>query len=154
MTYLGETDYLPTATLAEKRLAFDDLYLRMRAMPEPDRVALIRALAGQYGIDLDQHCRNLIMDWSELKTFAGEQLCTIGAHTVHHYELAKLPAAEARHEIEQSVRIIKAQFGIAPLHLSYPIGSPVAAADRAASGHAAGRTQARPRRGAGRVPGQ
>lgn len=130
VTYLGETDYLPTASLAEKRRAFDDLYLRMRAMPEPDRVALIRALAEQYGLDLDQHCRNLIMDWSELKTFAGEQLCTIGAHTVHHYELAKLSDVEVRNEIEQSVRIIKAQFGIEPIHLSYPIGGPAAAGPR------------------------
>jgi peptidoglycan/xylan/chitin deacetylase (PgdA/CDA1 family) len=130
VTYMGETDYLPTKTLAEKHEAYDDLYWRMRAMPEPDRVQLIRALAGQYGLDLDAHCRELIMDWSELKTFAGEQLCTIGAHTVHHYELAKLPPAEARNEIEQSVRIIKAQFGIAPIHLSYPIGGPASAGER------------------------
>ena len=130
VTYLGETDYLPTKTLAEKNEAYDNLYWRLRAMPEPDRVQLIRALAGQYGLDLDTHCRELIMDWAELKTFAGEQLCTIGAHTVHHYELAKLPPAEARNEIEQSVRIIKAQFGIAPIHLSYPIGGPVSAGER------------------------
>lgn len=130
VTYLGETDYLPTKTLAEKLEAYDDLYGRLRAMPEADRVALIRALAGQYGVDLDAHCRALIMDWSELKTFAGDQLCTIGAHTVHHYELAKLTPVEARNEIEQSVRIIKAQFGKAPIHLSYPIGSPVAAGER------------------------
>lgn len=130
VTYLGETDYLPTKTLAEKNEAYDNLYWRLRAMPEPDRVQLIRALAGQYGLDLDAHCRELIMDWAELKTFAGEQLCTIGAHTVHHYELAKLPPAEARNEIEQSVRIIKAQFGFAPIHLSYPIGGPVSAGER------------------------
>ena len=130
VTYMGETDYLPTKTLAEKQQAFDDLYLRMRAMPEPDRVALIRALGEQYGLDLDAHCRELIMDWAELKTFAGEQLCTIGAHTVHHYELAKLPPQEARSEIEQSVRIIKAQFGIAPIHLSYPIGGGASAGQR------------------------
>ncbi|HEY0853466.1 MAG TPA: polysaccharide deacetylase family protein [Devosia sp.] len=130
VTYLGETDYLPTKSLREKNEAYDDLYWRMRAMPEPDRVQLIRALAGQYGLDLDAHCRDLIMDWAELKTFAGEQLCTIGAHTVHHYELAKLPPAEARNEIEQSVRIIKAQFGIAPIHLSYPIGGPASAGER------------------------
>lgn len=130
VTYLGETDYLPTKSLREKNEAYDDLYWRMRAMPEPDRVQLIRALAGQYGLDLDAHCRDLIMDWAELKTFAGEQLCTIGAHTVHHYELAKLPPAEARNEIEQSLRIIKAQFGIAPIHLSYPIGGPASAGER------------------------
>jgi peptidoglycan/xylan/chitin deacetylase (PgdA/CDA1 family) len=124
LTYLGETDYLETATLAQKNAAYDSIYWRMRAMPEPDRVKLIHELAGQYGFDLAAHCRALIMDWSELRTFAAEQLCTLGAHTVHHYELAKLSPLEARNEIEQSIRIIEAQFGVAPQHLSYPIGGP------------------------------
>ena len=130
VTYAGETDYLPTATLNEKNEAFDQLYRRMRAMPEADRVELIRALAAQYGYDLEAQCRELIMDWPELKIFAAEQLCTLGAHTVHHYELSKLAPADARNEIEQSIRIMKAQFGQAPIHLSYPIGSAVAAGER------------------------
>jgi len=130
VTYLGETDYLPTASLAEKQHAYDSIYWRMRAMPEPDRVALIRELAGQYGLDLGAHCRELIMDWTDLRTFAGEQLCTLGAHTVHHYELAKLEAADARNEIEQSLRVMKAQFGTTPIHLSYPIGGPASAGPR------------------------
>lgn len=130
VTYAGETDYLPTGTLAEKLDAFDQIYQRMRAMPEPDRVELIRALASQYALDLAAHCRDLIMDWSELRTFASEPLCTIGAHTVHHYELAKLPPEEARNEIEQSVRVLKAQFGKVPEHLSFPIGAKVSAGRR------------------------
>jgi peptidoglycan/xylan/chitin deacetylase (PgdA/CDA1 family) len=91
-------------------------------MPEPERVALIRDLAAKYDFDLEAHCRGLIMNWTELRTFAADQLCTIGAHTVHHYELAKLPAGQARSEIEQSVKVIEAQFGRRPIHLSYPIG--------------------------------
>lgn len=130
VTYAGETDYLPTATLAEKLEAFDTIYQRMRAMPEPDRVDLIRSLAGQYDFDLAAHCRQLIMDWSELRTFADEPLCTLGAHTVHHYELAKLPEPDARNEIEQSVRVLKAQFGATPEHLSFPIGARVSAGPR------------------------
>lgn len=130
LTYAGETDYIPTTTLAEKHAAFDQIYNRMRAMPEVDRVDLIRALAGQYSLDLAAHCRNLIMDWTELRTFADDPLCTIGAHTVHHYELAKLAPGEARNEIEQSVRVLKAQFGMAPAHLSYPIGGKTSAGPR------------------------
>ena len=130
VTYMGDTDYLPTGTLAEKQHAYDNIYGRMRAMPEPDRVRFIRELAGQYGLDLEAHCRELIMDWSDLRTFAVNQLCTIGAHTVHHYELAKLGAAEARNEIEQSLRVMKAQFGASPIHLSYPIGGPASAGPR------------------------
>ena len=130
VTYMGETDYVPCATLAEKQQAYADLYRRMRAMPEVDRVELIRALAAQYAFDLDVHCRELIMDWSELKVFAGERLCILGAHTVHHYELAKLTPGEARNEIEQSMRVMKAQFGMTPLHLSYPIGGTASAGPR------------------------
>lgn len=126
----GETTYLPSATVGEKNAAYGTLYRRMRLMPEPERVALIRELARQYGLDLERHCRELIMDWTELRIFAAEQLCTIGTHTVHHYELAKLPAAEARVEIEQSVKIIKAQLGRAPVHLSYPEGGPDSAGPR------------------------
>ncbi len=126
----GETEYLPAASLSEKRAAYDLLYARMRAMPEPDRVALIRDLATRYDFDLAAQCRALIMDWAELRAFADEQLCTIGAHTVHHYELAKLPPDQARREIENSLKVIEAQFGMRPLHLSYPIGGTASAGPR------------------------
>ncbi len=130
ITEKGETDYLPAASLREKRATYDVLYAKMRAMPEPDRVALIRDLAARYDFDLDAQCRDLIMDWPELRRFADEQLCTIGAHTVHHYELAKLPPEQARSEIEQSVKVIEAQFGRRPIHLSYPIGGRASAGPR------------------------
>lgn len=126
----GETNYVPTASLAEKREAYDALYAKMRAMPEPERVALIRDLARKYDYDLAAQCRALIMDWAELKIFARDQLCTIGAHTVHHYELAKLPAEQAVAEVEQSLKVLEAQFGKRPLHLSYPIGGHASAGPR------------------------
>lgn len=122
VTTNGETDYLPAATAGEKRATYDLLYTRMRAMPEPDRVALIRDLAAKYDFDLEAQCKALIMDWAELRIFADDQLCTIGAQTVHHYELAKLPPDQAKREIELSIKVIEAQFGKKPIHLSYPIG--------------------------------
>jgi len=130
VSYAGETDYLPTATLTEKEETFAELNRRMRSMPEAERVELMRALAAQYGFDLASHCRELIMDWAELRIFAHDQLCTLGSKTVHHYELSKLAPSDARNEIEQSARVIKAQFGTAPIHLSFPIGSPDACGPR------------------------
>lgn len=130
VSHAGETEYHATATLAEKRTAYASLARRMRTMPEAERVKLIRDLAGQYGLDLERHCRELVMDWTELRRFAGERLCTIGAGTVHGYELSKLSPADARSEIEQSVRILKAQFGTAPMHLSYPVGDAASAGPR------------------------
>ena len=130
LTEGGETDYIPTATLGEKRAAYELIYAKMRAQPEPDRVALIRDLAAKYEFDLAAQCRDLIMTWQELRSFAAEQLCTLGAHTVHHYELAKLSAEQAASEIAQSLKVMEAQFGKRPIHLSYPIGGPTSAGPR------------------------
>lgn len=126
----GENELFDCASLAGKHQTYARLYGRMRQMPEADRVVLIRNLARDYGFDLELHCRSLIMDWQELRQFADDPLCIIGAHTVHHYELAKLPAEQARSEIVQSVDILKAQLGRAPTHLSYPIGGPASAGPR------------------------
>lgn len=122
--------YIDTAILEQKHAAFANLYDRYRKMPESDREEAMRALARRHGMDLEAHCRSLIMDWTELKTFADESLCAIGAHTVHHYELSKLPEEQMREEIEQSLKVLRAQFGTAPRHFSYPIGSFIAAGER------------------------
>jgi peptidoglycan/xylan/chitin deacetylase (PgdA/CDA1 family) len=117
-------------SVSRKREAYAAIYARMRRMREPARVAFIRELADRYGYDLARQCRKLIMDWDELELMAGHRLCSIGAHTVHHYELAKLPEAEARREIEDSVGALASRLGRVPRHLSYPIGDAPAAGPR------------------------
>lgn len=126
----SDTEYVDTRTTAEKSEAFNRLYWRLRKLPEPDRLALLDQFCTAYGYDLDAQCRELIMDWQQLRLFAGEPLCTIGAHTVQHYELAKLPAEQARREMAQSVDIIEAQFGMRPRHFSYPLGGPLSCGPR------------------------
>lgn len=130
MTSNGQTDYVETLTTAQKDDAFNTLYWQMRKMPEAERVKLVRSFASSYGYDLDKQCRDLIMDWQELRLFAGDPLCTIGAHTVHHYELAKLPLEQAHNEMVQSADILFAQFGERPVHFSYPLGGPLSAGER------------------------
>jgi len=127
---LSPTETLPAATLADKTRAYATLYWRMRKMPEPDRIALMRELATSYGYDLAAQCSSLVMNWTELAELAADPLCTIGAHTVHHYELAKLPPDAAREEMARSADIIEARLGKRPEHISYPIGGPVSAGER------------------------
>jgi len=126
----GEVEYVDTATTAQKKDAFNRLYWHLRKLPEPERRAFLAEFCHNYGYDLEKQCRDLIMSWQELRLFAGEQLCIIGAHTVHHYELAKLPEDEARQEMLQSVEVIQAQFGIRPEHFSYPLGGPLSCGPR------------------------
>ena len=70
------------------------------------------------------------MGWDELRDFAREPLLTIGAHTVHHYALAKLGEADARAEIADSVEIIEKKLGERPRHFSFPYGDAGSAGPR------------------------
>lgn len=113
-----------------KNNAFNEIYWHMRKMPEHDRVVLMHTFAQAYGYDLRKQCRDLIMSWDELKAFADEPLCTIGAHTVQHFELKKLSAADAKAETENSFDVLERKLGQRPRHFSYPLGGPLSAGKR------------------------
>ena len=53
---------------------------------------------------------------------AADPLVTIGAHTVNHPMLAKVPEDTVRSEINLSRSVIEAALSVRPQHLSYPVG--------------------------------
>lgn len=126
----GEVLYLETDSLARKQQAYAALHRRMRRLPGAERMALLRDLAGRYGLDLVAHARGLVMDWDGLQHFADEPLCTIGAQAVHGRALPDLPEPQARGEIEQSLNVLAAQLDARPRHLAYPDDGTAAAGPR------------------------
>ena len=62
------------------------------------------------------------MSWDELRELAQDPLVTIGAHTKSHFALAKLPEADTRAEIADSVARIERELGRPCRHFSYPYG--------------------------------
>jgi peptidoglycan/xylan/chitin deacetylase (PgdA/CDA1 family) len=63
-----------------------------------------------------------MMNWDEIRQVAAHKLGTIGAHTVHHYNLRRLSAQDAMREIVDSGDIIAMETGMAPRHFAYPYG--------------------------------
>lgn len=126
----GESAYFDTRTLSQKTETYNRLYAHLRRISEDERIAVMKELAWSCGLDLDAHCRDLIMDWPEIQQMASDPLCMIGAHTVYHLELAKLSQDRAQAEISNSLDVLNAQLGQRPEHFSYPIGSTIAASTR------------------------
>jgi peptidoglycan/xylan/chitin deacetylase (PgdA/CDA1 family) len=89
---------------------------------------VVRRLAAFYQVDVAAFCARECMDWADLARLAADPLVTIGARTVNHPILARLPKDAARSEMELSRSVIEAALGVTPAHLSYPYG------DRAACG--------------------
>jgi len=118
-------------TLAEKRALYDELYWWLRRRPtDADMRAVVRDLAACYRVDIAAFCKDLCMSWEELAVLAADPLVTIGAHTVHHPMLAKLPTEAARAEMDLSRSVIEAALAVRPQHLSYPVGDRTSAGAR------------------------
>jgi peptidoglycan/xylan/chitin deacetylase (PgdA/CDA1 family) len=126
----GETLHLATASDAQKQAAWERLYPRFRRLDEAAQRRLIRSLCVEQGIDLGAICRASAMGWGEIRTIAKDPLCTIGAHTVHHYALAKLSDAEAMQEVVQSVARLEQELGQRPKFFAYPYGDRLSAGMR------------------------
>ena len=111
------------ATVAEKRALYDELYWWLRARPtEAEMRSVVRNLAAFYHVDIAAFCDELCMTWAELAELASDPLVTIGAHTVNHPMLAKLPKEAVRSEMDLSASVIEAALSVRPQHLSYPYG--------------------------------
>jgi peptidoglycan/xylan/chitin deacetylase (PgdA/CDA1 family) len=118
-------------TVAEKRVLFEELYWWLRSRPtETELRAIVRDLAACYQVDIAAFCQDLCMDWREIAELAADPLVTVGAHTVNHPMLAKLPEKAVRSEMDLSRAVIEATLGTRPAHLSYPVGDPTSAGAR------------------------
>ena len=96
-------------------------YLALEVAEEEQRAALHK-LARSAGVDPGAPARNTLMDWNEIRQIAAHPLVTIGAHTVKHYNLKRLPEAVARQEMVDVISILDNELGEAPKHMAYPYG--------------------------------
>jgi peptidoglycan/xylan/chitin deacetylase (PgdA/CDA1 family) len=127
----GRDRVFDCGTVAEKQALYDELYwwLRGRAT-ENEMRGVVRSLAAYYHVDIPALCAELCMSWPQLAELATDPLVTIGAHTVSHPALSRLPQDAARSEMELSRSVIEAALAVRPAHFSYPYGDRSAAGNR------------------------
>ncbi len=132
MVINGKDQYFECAGVREKRELYDAIYRYLRSMKTEEEVRrTVRDLCACYSVDVVSFCRDLCMDWPEIVGLAADPLCTIGAHTVNHMMLRKVPSeAMVRAEMEMSRAVLEAALGKRPQHLAYPVGDPTSAGPR------------------------
>lgn len=132
LTINGEHRYFDCVTVSQKRELYDEVYGYLRSLKtEKELRAIVRELCAYHKVDLAAFCRDLSMTWGEIAEMADDPLVTIGAHTVSHSMLKKLPDdASVRAEMEQSRAVLEAALGKRPEHLAYPVGDPTSAGPR------------------------
>jgi peptidoglycan/xylan/chitin deacetylase (PgdA/CDA1 family) len=127
----GKEQGFDAKTAADKRHVFEQLYSYVRSLATEEELrTVVRDLSARYLVEIVEFCEELCMNWSELTQLAADPLVTIGAHTVNHVMLAKVPERSARSEMEMSRSVIEAALGTRPTHLSYPVGDRTSAGPR------------------------
>jgi peptidoglycan/xylan/chitin deacetylase (PgdA/CDA1 family) len=115
---------------AEKAAAWNTIYWWLRRIDEDEARAVVAELSRSMGWDAKELAQTLIMTWDEVRKLAADPLVTIGAHTVNHFALAKLPRARARYEMAEGADRLARELGTRPKHFSFPYGSAEAASMR------------------------
>ncbi|MCZ0735457.1 polysaccharide deacetylase family protein [Phreatobacter sp. AB_2022a] len=115
---------------AAKTAAYQQIYWWLRALTEAELRAVVRALAAEAGLGPHWGCAELCMSWNEVAELGRDPLVTFGAHSVHHYMLAKWPVETARAEMVHSKALIEARLGRPVDHFAYPVGDPTSAGQR------------------------
>lgn len=132
MVINGADQYFECATVRQKRELYDAVYGYLRSMKTEEEVRrTVRDLCACYSIDVVSFCRDLCMGWQDIVELAADPLCTIGAHTVNHMMLRKVPRdATVRAEMEMSRAVLEAALGKRPEHLAFPVGDVTSAGPR------------------------
>ncbi|MDN5927805.1 MAG: polysaccharide deacetylase family protein [Hyphomicrobiales bacterium] len=109
-------------TEAAKRDSFWRIMKHLsESVSEEDQRDVVRDMARKAGIDV-KPARNNVMNWKEIGRMAGHPLVTIGAHTVHHFNLKRLPEPQALAEMADAAARIAGATGEMPRHMAFPYG--------------------------------
>ncbi len=105
----------------------EDVFNRIRSvlmeLPQTELSSEVKALCAPFGILPEQYVSQL-MSWKQVSELARHPLATVGAHTVHHYNLSMLATEdEVEREILDSKRLIENKTGMDVFHFAYPFGS-------------------------------
>ncbi|MHB2265567.1 polysaccharide deacetylase family protein [Aliihoeflea sp. PC F10.4] len=108
---------LPCRTTEQKMAAVATLMNKMTLeIAERDRQSVLDAMGGR------DTQTSAFMSWDQIVEIDRHPLGTIGAHTVHHYNLARLEEETARLEMRNSADILEKRLGHRPVHFAYPYG--------------------------------
>ncbi len=120
-------------TLFQKRAAFHGLMRYFSfSLSEIEQLPVLRDMCAAEGMVCGVAADQDVMSWKEMRRIAADPLCTIGAHTVHHYNLKRLTPQMVGQEMRQSADMLEDELGKRPAHFAYPYGSAKAAGRREA----------------------
>ena len=126
----GQAIAIACGDIPSKWAAWHRMYWPVRRLEQHEQRRWIGEFTRRHGVNLEKICRDAAMTWDELRLMAADPLCTIGAHTINHFNIKALGEAEALHEMLGSADRIETELGHRPRHFAFPYGDETSAGPR------------------------
>jgi len=122
-SWKGKEYFYKSRTSSEKEKTFEIIqsFIHQNFSLENHK-ELFLAIFKDFQSDLTSNSSDLGMNWDELRYLNKDPLVTIGAHTVNHFNLSRLPEDVLRSEISDSKSELEEQLGQPISHFAYPFG--------------------------------
>ncbi len=121
-TYRQQHHVLDTSTHDKKEDAFSRIRDLFMDTPQETLAEEVETFFAQWAIASEDYADRQ-MSWAQVIELSSDPLVTIGAHTIHHYNLRQLTAEQVRQEIKGSKTILETKTGNPVHHFAYPFGS-------------------------------
>jgi peptidoglycan/xylan/chitin deacetylase (PgdA/CDA1 family) len=114
----------PLSTDREKVRAIDEIKAFCKRSADATKNQVIASLRQETGVAaMATASPNYeTMSWEEIRSLDAHPLFTIGGHSVDHRILSRLPEADMRREIDDSLQTLERHLGHEIVHYAYPEG--------------------------------
>lgn len=119
---LGDGSSYSLKSLEEKDVAFRQIREKILLLSKEGFESAFRDLLKGYDKNSVTYVDRYAMSWEQILELSRDPLCTLGAHTVHHFAFTQLNEDEMKYEIEVSTSLLSAKIGKEVNHFSYPHG--------------------------------
>jgi len=127
----GRLRRFQTSTTKQKYRAFNEIYWSLRGMDHETQIATIDDLEQRYEKNaVASRATDEPASWKMLSEMLSTGLLTVGAHTITHDALSKIPKSRVRKEMKDSQERLENELGVAVKHFAYPYGDVASAAGR------------------------
>lgn len=121
---LNSQDYqFSCANIFQKDSAYNKIHRLILNGPANQIDDRIRQVFENYDINIPKKTSELSLTWQQIRAMSKDPLVEIGAHTIHHYALSKLPESVVHNEMQGSRDRIESEIGQKVEHFSYPFGT-------------------------------
>ena len=110
--------------LEQKQDCFLQIRNKILSVDQIDLKSQIDSIFSKYNINWTQKCDELCLSWDDVIALKNEELVTLGAHTMHHYNLKSLATPrDVENEIMLGWLRLQEKAGLESDVFAYPFGS-------------------------------